>query len=351
MARRRQLRPGYTTGACAAAAAKAAAGLLLLGDRSRSVDIALAEGQRVVFRLKAKRMAAQVAFASVIKDAGDDPDVTNGAEICAEVSLSHGKAAITVTGGSGVGTVTRPGLPVRQGRAAINPVPMKMIRAALREVVKAHGGAVSIKAIISVTDGERLAGKTLNPRLGIVGGLSILGTTGIVKPLSCDAWRETIKVQINVALASGLDYIVLCSGRTSERYHMKAHAMPVEAYIMSGDHVEWSLQEARRQGVGRIYLAAQWAKMIKVAMGTPDTHVRAGVINPAQSAVYLRSIGIRLPDKDYNTAREMFHSLMHPHSDIPLLLREATRYASGISGAEVRAALVAYDGEVIEGDG
>ncbi len=330
----RPLRSGYTTGACAAAAAKAAAMQLTGIPLGESVDIPMPSGERATFKIHSQGMEDAVSRASVIKDAGDDPDVTNGAEI--EAMAAHSNNGIIIKGGVGVGVVTRPGLPVKIGESAINPVPMAMIREAVSEV------ASSMEITICVPRGEELALKTLNSRLGIVGGISILGTTGIVRPLSSEAWTATIRSSMDVARASGLDEIVLSAGRTSELAHMRTYNLPEPSYVMMGDYVEFSLKEAASHGFKIIHLAAQWAKMLKIAMATPDTHVRAGVIDMKQAAGFLDRLGIRLSGKDYNTAREMLDEIEGPGP----VLRMAEWYCSSVSGIPTRAHLVSYDGRI-----
>lgn len=329
----RPLRSGYTTGACAAAAAKAAAMLMLGMPLGETVDIPMPSGERAIFKIHSRGSAS----VSIIKDAGDDPDVTNGAEIAA--SAAHANGGIIIKGGIGVGVVTRPGLPVAIGIAAINPVPMRMIRDAVGEVTQ------NAEITISVPRGEELALKTLNSRLGIIGGISILGTTGIVRPLSTEAWTATIKSSMDVARASGLDEIVLSSGRTSELAHMKAFNLPEPAYVMMGDYVEFSLKEAGAHGFRLVHLAAQWAKMLKIAMATPDTHVRAGAIDLKRANAFLSRLGIVLPNKNYNTARQMLDEI----KDASPVVRMAERYCTGVSGIETRAYLVSYDGGIING--
>ena len=355
---KRPLRSGYTTGACAAAAARAAAELLLSRDRRRSVQITLPAGpdgkagKKVRFKLKDKKLEGQWAEATVIKDAGDDPDVTNGAEICARVrQVKTRKSALNVSGGRGVGRVTRLGLAVKPGNAAINPVPMKMILSEVQKAIAKAGGKAKVGAldvVITVPDGERLAKKTLNARLGIIGGISILGTTGIVKPLSTEAWTSTISASLNVAEAAGLDTVVMSSGRTSERVHMEHYKFDEKAYVMMGDHVEWSLEETKKRPLKEIHLAAQWAKMLKIAMGTPDTHVRAGAFSVKKAVPFLRELGVKLPDKDYNTARDIFTNLSSK-KDVLKVIECARKYAAGISGHKVKVTLVGYEGEVVKG--
>ncbi len=343
------MRSGYTTGACAAAAAKAAA-LRLAGaglEPGGLVEIPLPGGQRVSFAISKSGLSKASATASVIKDAGDDPDVTNGAEISASAAfLAEGKpSSVAVKGGPGVGVVTRPGLPVAIGEPAINPVPRRMITQAVREAMGADLRPVEVT--ISVAGGEELAGKTLNGRLGIVGGISILGTTGIVKPLSGAAWKATISASMKVARAMGLETVVLSAGRTSERAHMRKFKLPPPSYVMMGDYAGYSLKEAARKRFGQIHICAQWAKLIKIAMGTPDTHVRSGVIDMGRTADFLRdACGIPLPERPYNTAREMFLSLSAPEEAAKKVCTKAAAYGHKVSGLPVTAFLVSYEGKV-----
>lgn len=364
---RKRIRTGYTTGACAAAAAKAAAILLLKGKESlgRQVEIPLPDGSRVSFGVHKSSLKNQdskiISTASVIKDAGDDPDITNGAEICATLSYCNGVNGLIIKGGSGVGTVTKPGLAVAVGESAINPVPKRMIRDAVMEALSDRDNKsisndidTSIRAIevtISVVDGEILAKKTLNSRLGIIGGISILGTTGIVKPISSEAWTATITSSMNVARAMGHDEIVISAGRASEKAHMRKFRFPEECYVMMGDHLEYSLLEAKRLGFRKIHLAAQWAKMIKIAMSTPHTHVRYGAIDIRKALDFLNDFGYELPDKGFNTAREIFDFINHSYSVPSIIFLKvcdtAKRYAQRIAGIPVIVNLVSYDEDVI----
>lgn len=320
---RGRLRTGYTTGTCAAAAAKAATLLLLLGQKVREVEVTLPDGSRhrlPVHRLERK---GDSATASVIKDAGDDPDITHRAEIVATVKvLSENGGALSLKGGPGVGVVTKPGLPVPPGEPAINPVPRKMIHQAVREALS--GRPLSLEIAISVPGGEELAQKTLNPRLGIVGGISILGTTGIVKPLSSEAWLATIETSLRVARAVGLSEAVLSFGRTSELAHMKRYRFPEEAYVLMGDFLEFGLKAAQREGFEKVHLVGQWAKLLKCALAYPKpprvsqsygftTHVRHGAVKPEEALDLLLSAGF--PEelarkRSFNTAREIFEVLL-----------------------------------------
>lgn len=372
-------RTGYTTGACAAAASKAATVLLFQkADQIKSVDIPFPDDSRVSFGIHKcgiiNRNSSIAAWASVIKDAGDDPDVTNGAEIVAEVSITRksephiaGVPGIVIRGGNGVGTVTKPGLPVPVGEPAINPVPRRMIKEAVTEAIPPdiRDGTRRLEVTISVPDGERIAQRTLNARLGILGGISILGTTGIVRPLSAEAWTATIRLSMDVAKAMKREEIVLSSGRSSERIHQETYGFPEESYIMMGDYVEFSFLEARRHGFRKIHICTQWAKTLKIAMRIPQTHVRHGVIKPAEVVDFLKSLDERIEavfhkagDRKFNTAREIFFFLADnmPKRDLALVLSrvcgKVKEYAESITGdIPVTSCLASYEGDIIAESG
>ena len=228
------LRRGWTTGACATAATKAAFTALLTGEFPDPVSVTLPRGQQPAFALATERLDRDAAFAGVVKDAGDDPDVTHQALICAKVRRAGSGEGVVFRAGPGVGTVTLPGLPVAVGEPAVNPVPRRMMRAAVEEVAAAAGAAPDAVIEISVADGERLAQKTWNPRLGIVGGISILGTTGIVIPYSCSAWIHSIHRGIDVAVAAGYPHVAGCTGSTSERAVQALYGLPDTAMLDMG---------------------------------------------------------------------------------------------------------------------
>jgi cobalt-precorrin-5B (C1)-methyltransferase len=280
---KRKLRSGYTTGTCAAAAAKGAA-LTLLGQRPDAVSVSLPFGEKAAIALQECRKHGARGYATVVKDAGDDPDVTNGAIIGAELSFisaqgnaPRGTVPVVLHGGTGVGRVTKPGLPVRKGSPAINPVPRTMIRRAIREAITEAGDPPrSLKAVevtIFVPDGEALAHKTFNPRLGILGGISILGTTGIVRPLSHQSYKETIALALNIARASGCAEVVLSTGGRSERLAAaRVSSLRSESFIQMGDYVGFSLDQALNRGFRRITVAAFLGKLTKIAAGATHTH-------------------------------------------------------------------------------
>ncbi len=356
----RRLRSGFTTGACAAAAAKAATLLLQDGKAPDRVEIPFPDGSRHGFALKQCRMMTNAALASVIKDAGDDPDVTNGAEIMAEVRPGGAKTGrptgvsigseIELFAGNGVGYVTKPGLAVNVGEPAINPIPRKMIAAAVREA--AATGQLQIT--VSVPCGEELAIKTLNSRLGIVGGLSILGTTGIVRPVSAEAWTATIQASMAVARETGLKQVVLSTGRTSERGAQTLLDLPEEAYVMMGDYLQFSLHQAREYGFSKVILAGMWAKITKAALKVPQTHVRNGALEMREAAQLLTVLGavgsLQQKIENSNTAREMLeHLLAAERRDIiQAVCAKAGDYCHEEFGGEVEVVLVSNKTKVIE---
>ncbi len=201
---------------------------------------------------------------------------------------------IRIFGGEGVGMVTKPGLSVAVGQPAINPVPMQMINEAVTETLTGNERDSShyLEVTISVPGGVTLAEKTLNKRLGIIGGISILGTTGIVRPVSADAWTATITACMDVAQATGIKEIILCTGRTSERCIENLIQPPEEALVMMGDYLDFSLQEVRKYSFERIHMAVMWAKLLKGAMKTPHTHVRYGILELEEVYTFLVTIGV-----------------------------------------------------------
>ncbi|MEF2967354.1 cobalt-precorrin-5B (C(1))-methyltransferase [Paenibacillus sp. M1] len=267
------LRRGYTTGACAAAAAKGAALLLITGSEPRCVELRLPAGFSHTFELMGWwRQGNSSAVCMTVKDAGDDPDATHGARIEAEVSWRE-EPGVEIDGGRGVGRVTKPGLPVPVGEAAINPVPRRMIAEAVAEVLEEHGAARGLRVVISVPEGEAIARKTLNPRLGIIGGISILGTSGVVTPFSTEAYKASVAQAIAVAAAAGNSGIVLTTGGSSEKF---AKAMlpelPEEAFVQMGEYVGFSLEHAKASGIRKVTLVGMAGKYSKVAQGAMLIH-------------------------------------------------------------------------------
>ena len=268
-----RLRRGWTTGACAAAAARAACAALLTGEFPDPVTIRLPRGQKPSFPLALAELRGDRARAGIVKDAGDDPDVTHGATIIAELAWAAPGSGVRFAAGEGVGTVTRPGLPLAVGEPAINPGPRAMIRETLTELAEANGAPPpDVTVTIAIPGGARLAEKTMNARLGIVGGLSVLGTTGIVVPYSCASWVHAIHRGIDVARAAGLGHIAAATGSTSERAVQRLYGLPDHALIDMGDFVGGMLKYLRGHPVPHLTIAGGFAKLAKLAGGHLDLH-------------------------------------------------------------------------------
>ncbi|MER5257036.1 cobalt-precorrin-5B (C(1))-methyltransferase [Streptomyces sp. NPDC002855] len=266
------LRPGWTTGACATAAATAAYTALLSGDFPDPVTITLPRGQTPAFALAVEELTEGRATAGVVKDAGDDPDVTHGALVRAGVRRLAPGSGVVFKAGPGVGTVTLPGLPLEVGEPAVNPVPRQMIRDHIARVAAEHGGSGDVEVTVSVDHGEEIARSTWNPRLGILGGLSILGTTGIVVPYSCSAWIDSIRRGVDVARAAGHTHVAGCTGSTSEKTVVAEYGLPEIALLDMGDFAGAVLKYVRRHPVDRLTVCGGFAKLSKLAAGHLDLH-------------------------------------------------------------------------------
>jgi cobalt-precorrin-5B (C1)-methyltransferase len=285
------LRFGWTTGACATAATKAAYTALLTGEFPDPVEILLPKGQRPAFALAREELRTGEAFAGVIKDAGDDPDVTHGALIMSTVRLGEPGSGVTFRAGEGVGTVTKPGLPLAVGEPAINPVPRRMMTEHIAEVAQAHGAPGDVIVEISIADGEELARRTWNPRLGILGGLSVLGTTGIVVPYSCSSWIDSIRRGIDVARAVGHQHVAGCTGSTSELVAKEVYGLPDDALLDMGDFAGAVLKYLRRHPVPRLTIAGGIGKLSKLADGHLDLHSGRSQVDKGFLAEIVRTAG------------------------------------------------------------
>lgn len=285
------LRRGWTTGACATAAAKAAYWGWQTGDFPDPVEIVLPGGARPAFALALAETVEGGARVGIVKDAGDDPDVTHGALVIARVRAGQPGSGVTFRAGEGVGVVTRAGLPLPPGEPAINPAPRQMIRDNLEAAARSLGGPTDIEVEISIPGGESIAQKTLNPRLGILGGLSILGTTGVVVPYSCAAWIHSIYRGIDVARAGGLDHVAGATGSTTEKAVQALHGLPEQALIDMGDFAGGMLKYLRRNPVPKVTVAGGFAKMTKLGQGLLDLHSRSGAVDPDWLAERLAEAG------------------------------------------------------------
>ena len=307
------LRTGYTTGTCASAATKAALNTLINKTVLDSVLVTLPKGQIISIKIAwtKKNIDQSSVTCAVIKDGGDDPDVTHGSEICSTVSLLKEKGKILIDGGIGVGRVTRPGLGLDVGSAAINSVPKKMIRLSIIQTGYKILIKKGIKAEISVPNGKNLAIKTDNPRLGIINGISILGTTGIVFPYSTASFAASIRQSLDVAVSLGTDTIALTTGGRSEDLVRSLYRkkIPEYCFIQMGDFSGYSIKQCALRSINKVIIGGFIGKLTKIAMGVKQTHVRGSHVNMnflADIASQCTSSSILLDEiRNANTARHV----------------------------------------------
>ena len=351
MAKKRKLRSGFTTGTAAAAAVKGAATLLLTGQCLERVVIPFLSEGEVSVSLVSCKMDGEAAVVTVKKDGGDDPDITKHAIIGARVSFGEG--ADKISGGQGVGRVTRPGLEVPVGEPAINSGPKKMIAAAVAAVRAKAGNHEPLVMEIFVPEGEAMAKKTLNFRLGIEGGISILGTTGIERPLSHEAYEATVRSSIKVAKAMGAESVICTTGRRSERYAMELFpGLPEAHFVQIGDFFRSSMVTAGEQKTDAI-LAVFFGKAVKMAAGIPHTHAAKSDLNLR----FLADLVCQMVDDpelekkvaDSNTAREAFTYLAGPCPHVvakvgELAAASARKFAQE-SGQEIQTRCIIFDFE------
>jgi cobalt-precorrin-5B (C1)-methyltransferase len=270
--RKGALRTGYTTGTTATAATKGAL-YALIEKEVEQVTVTLPKGRTATLKIAWTRIDGNKVTCAAIKDGGDDPDATHGAEICSTVSFSNDAGMISIDGGEGVGRVTKPGLGLEMGRAAINPTPMKMLEQAVREVAKEQLKRHGADIVISVPKGEEIAKKTDNPRLGILGGISILGTTGIVLPYSTASFAASIRQGLDVAIAMGADTAVLTTGGRSEDFAKALFKLPDHCFVQMGDFAGYSIKQCASKKLRKAIIAGFIGKLTKMAMGVKQTHV------------------------------------------------------------------------------
>jgi cobalt-precorrin-5B (C1)-methyltransferase len=343
------LRYGWTTGACATAATTAAYTALLTGSFPDPVQITLPKGQRPSFALAREQRGDGWAMAAIVKDAGDDPDVTHGALIAATVSQGAPGTGVGFRAGPGVGTITKPGLPLRVGEPAINPVPRQMMRDAIATIATEHHAIGDVIIEISVEHGEEIAKHTWNPRLGILGGISILGTTGIVVPYSCSAWIDSIRRGIDVARAIGHQHVAGATGSTSERVVAELYGLPEDALLDMGDFAGAVLKYLKAHPIPRLTIAGGIGKLAKLADGHLDLHSGRSQVNFALLAGIVRDAG-GAPDlvmrvENANTALDAL--MVCQEAGLPLGDLIATR-ARTTSEAVLRPAPVEVDIVVID---
>ena len=352
---RRVLRYGNTTGACAAAAAKAAL-MALLDHPVDRVGVPSPIGVRFEILVKeSKRLNENTGVAIVVKDAGDDIDATDKLEISATVKLTD-DGKVTIRSGRGIGIVTKPGLPMPIGESAINPTPRRMIEESVKEVLPAGKGA---EVTLNIPEGEKVAAKTLNSKLGIVGGLSVLGTTGIVKPLSMEACRRSLVPQIDVALSAGYERLFFVPGNIGERITKRLFKPPEDAIVQTGDFVGYMLDKAKEKGVKEIMFLGHPGKLTKVAAGIFNTHHKVADARNEVVAAYAGAAGAdasvinRILQS--NTTEEAITVLKQANLVAQVFDRIADRVSQRVSERvehkiKISVILVSLDGEVLGAD-
>jgi cobalt-precorrin-5B (C1)-methyltransferase len=351
---RRGMRTGYTTGACSAAAAKAAVRYLVSGVAPSSIEITLPNGSAATFPLHRCERVGEHAICSVIKDAGDDPDCTHGAELVADVQLLA-DSQIELRGGEGVATVTKPGLGLEVGGPAINPVPRKNITDMVMQELRTSvfSGAV---VTISVPGGEEMAKKTLNARLGLLGGISILGTTGIVKPYSTAAFKASVVQAINVAVTQGSDELVLTTGGRSETYAMRLRPdLSEAAFVQMGDFVGVAVKHCARRGVRQVTIVGMIGKLSKMANGKMQTHAAGSEVNMDLLADLAGELGadeeFRSRIRQCNTARHVLElAKSEGYGELTTVVcRRAVEHCESYAGGHlpIQAYLMDFEGELL----
>ena len=330
-----ELRRGWTTGACATAATKAALTALVTGEFPDPVSLQLPKGETPDFALCYESLSELGASAGIVKDAGDDPDVTHGATIISHVAPLPPGSGIVFKAGSGVGTVTKAGLPIDIGEPAINPVPRQMMRDVVGEICAEHLLPPDLQITITVPGGEDLATKTWNPRLGIIGGLSILGTTGIVHPFSCSAWIHSIHRGIDVARAAGFERVIAATGSTSETAAQEIYDLPETALLDMGDFAGGLLKYLRAHPLPAITIAGGFAKLVKLAQGALDLHSGRSQVDfewlLQQAEALLEAQGKQLNQNikqqilSANTAAEVLQLTQKINIDLPQLVATKAR--------------------------
>lgn len=353
-----KLRFGWTTGACATAATKSALSALLGRGFLDPVTITLPKGKKPAFVLATEEITNATATASIIKDAGDDPDVTHQARIISTVRLGLPKSGITFRAGTGVGIVTRVGLPLSVGEPAINPVPREMMTAVVNELCLQANIPADVEVTIGIENGEELAKYTMNGRLGIIGGLSVLGTTGIVVPYSCAAWIASLHRGIDVARAAGESHVIASTGSTSEKAAQQIYDVPEFALLDMGDFAGGVLKYLKRNPVPRLTLAGGFAKITKLAQGHMDLHSGRSAVDFKWLAERLTELRAPAPMIEQclnaNTAMEVLG--MAEAAKLPLadaVAAMARSHCINICGAEVSVEILIFDraGKLVGRDG
>jgi cobalt-precorrin-5B (C1)-methyltransferase len=355
--KKKESRYGFTTGACAAAAAKGAALMLREQQIIDEVEITLPARITTSFRLHGQKIVNGTASCYVVKEGGDDSDITNGVEIHVSVTVDFlAPQGIVLEGGAGIGRATKPGLAVPVGEWAIYPVSRVMILEVIKEVFAMRCMPHTLTVTVSIPNGEELAKKTFNERLGIVGGLSILDTTGVVKLGSASEWTDTIDAAIDVALACGSEAVVLSTGITSEMnarsYLGKRQGITEESFILMGDHAGHALRSCARKGVREVILAGQFAKLLKIACGHEQIHVSSSDLDLKMLGEWAKAAPVTSRLVPYILQAESARHLLESLGNDPELIRLVTYHVRNfaktiVPKTMIKVLLAGYAGEVL----
>jgi len=351
VAEEKKLRTGYTTGSSATAASKAALLSIIKQQQIEEIEIILPKKSTIMIPVNSCKFEKNKAKCSVIKDGGDDPDVTHGAEIIVELTFNDNKNQIEIDGGEGIGIVTKPGLGLEINKPAINPVPKKMIIENLKEIGEDILKEKGIRVVISVPKGKELGPKTDNPRIGIKGGISILGTSGIVIPFSTASYAASIRQNLDVSIAMGNDTVVLTTGGRSEDFAKKIVDLPEHCFVQMGDFSGYTIQQCGRKNIKKAYVVGFIGKLAKMAAGVKQTHVKGSKVDMNFLAELARKVGaneeIIKSVKKANTARHVSEIIQENNVDgfFELICSEVYKHMRKHSEEKVPIDVILFDFE------
>ena len=347
----KKLRTGFTTGTCATAASKAAYLATKNQKKIEKIEVRLPKGDYITIPINSCEFGNDTAKCSVIKDGGDDPDVTHGAEIIVELTFTQNTGEIKIEGGKGVGIVTKPGLGLDINKPAINPVPKKMIKENLQEVARDTLEKNGIQVTISVPKGEELAPKTDNPRIGIVGGISILGTSGIVIPFSTASFAASIRQSLDVSIAMGNDTVVLTTGGRSEDFAKKIIDLPEHCFVQMGDFSGYTVQQCAKKGIKKAFVVGFIGKLAKMATGVKQTHVKGSKVDMNFLAEIAKKCNvdekIQQEIKSANTARHVSEIILNNHVEgfFEKICQQVLRHMKNHSEEKISIEVILFDFE------
>ena len=351
MAEEKKLRTGYTTGSSATAASKAALLSIIKQQQIEEIEIILPKKSTIMIPVNSCKFEKNKAKCSVIKDGGDDPDVTHGAEIIVELTFNDNKNQIEIDGGEGIGIVTKPGLGLEINKPAINPIPKKMIIENLKEIGEDILKEKGIRVVISVPKGKELGPKTDNPRIGIKGGISILGTSGIVIPFSTASYAASIRQNLDVSIAMGNDTVVLTTGGRSEDFAKKIIDLPEHCFVQMGDFSGYTIQQCGRKNIKKAYVVGFIGKLAKMAAGVKQTHVKGSKVDMNFLAELARKVGVNeeiiKSVKKANTARHVSEIIQENNVDgfFELICSEVYKHMRKHSEEKVPIDVILFDFE------